>query len=477
MYRILVIDDDKAIRQILHDFFAAQGFEVVTAENGQAGLELLSADHFDLFFVDLRMPVMGGLDLLREVQKLPSRPPAIVITGHADVQSAVDAMRLGAFDYSVKPFNLDELFINVTRALSISKLERENLMLKQQLKGRYGFQQLIGDSPQMQKVYALIERIADTDSTVVIYGESGTGKEVVAKTIHYNSSRAQNPFVPINCAAIPKDLLESELFGHEKGAFTGAISTRIGRFEIASSGTIFLDEIGELHPSLQVKLLRVLQEREIERVGGSKTIKIDVRVIASTNRDLEKAMREGAFREDLFYRLHVIPFNLPPLRERVDDIPLLMGHFMKKYLAARKRIQPLKIHPDTMEFLVRYRWPGNVRELENLVERFVILNESGTVMPDELPERFTQSTAHQAALQTGQEFRNEIASQISLPPEGLDLNGLLDAVEDNLLLQALERTGGVKKRAAALLGLNRTTFLEKLKKKKIAPSKHDRPVT
>jgi transcriptional regulator with GAF, ATPase, and Fis domain len=280
-------------------------------------------------------------------------------------------MKLGAFDYITKPFDLEDIYLAIKRALEFSKLQNENFRLKKELKKKFGFHKIIGNSQRIQDVIKFIEKIADTNSTVLVTGESGTGKELVAKTIHYNSSRSRKPFVPLNCAAIPKDILESELFGHEKGAFTGAVSTRIGRFELANNGTLFLDEIGELAPALQVKLLRVLQEKEFERVGGIKTIKVDVRIIAATNRDLEKAVTEGAFREDLFYRLNVLPLHLPPLRKMKEDVPLLVEHFFGEISKKKKREAP-KISEETMNILENYKWPGNVRELENLVERLII---------------------------------------------------------------------------------------------------------
>ncbi|GAB4487913.1 MAG: sigma-54 dependent transcriptional regulator [Thermodesulfovibrionales bacterium] len=461
MQRILVIDDDESVRDLLGSFFTGQGFEVSTASDGESGVELLKEEKFDLFFVDLVMPGMGGLDVLSEVSKNGIPTPGIVITAYAAVKTAVEAMKRGAFDYATKPFILDELLIIANRALSVSRLSKENQMLKRQLKRKFTFHGLIGSSPEMQKIYRLIEKVADTDSTVIISGESGTGKEIVAKTIHYNSSRSQNLFVPLNCAAIPRDLLESELFGHEKGAFTGAVSTRIGRFELANNGTILLDEVGELHPSLQVKLLRVLQEREFERVGGTRTIKVDVRVIAATNQDLEAATRDGKFREDLFYRLNVIPIHLPPLRDRKEDIPLLVDHFMTVFCKRRKK-EPLTIASRTMDRFLRYPWPGNVRELENTIERLVILNDSGTVTPDDLPERFSAAGASRAA---GFVQQN---GGVPLPDEGIDLNAVLDRIEEDLILQALKKSGGVKKQAAELLCLNRTTLLEKMKKKKIS---------
>jgi DNA-binding NtrC family response regulator len=311
---------------------------------------ILREDKFDLFLLDLMMPGISGLDVLRETAAENFSIPSIVITAHATVQTAVEAMKLGAFDYITKPFDLEDIYLAIKRALEFSKLQNENFRLKKELKKKFGFHKIIGNSQRIQDVIKFIEKIADTDSTVLVTGESGTGKELVAKTIHYNSSRSRKSFVPLNCAAIPKDILESELFGHEKGAFTGAVNTRIGRFELANNGTLFLDEIGELAPALQVKLLRVLQEKEFERVGGIKTIKVDVRIIAATNRDLEKAVTEGAFREDLFYRLNVLPFHLPPLRKMKEDVPLLVEHFIDEISKKKKREAP-KISEETMNIL------------------------------------------------------------------------------------------------------------------------------
>ncbi|MFA5354940.1 MAG: sigma-54 dependent transcriptional regulator [Thermodesulfovibrionales bacterium] len=475
-----MIDDEVTVRDLLDKFFTKKGFSVTTAENGERGIELLTQEKFAVYFVDLVMPRLGGLDVLKQAAELNITTPSIVVTAFAEIKTAVEAMRLGAFDYITKPFILEELLITVNRALDLSKLKQENVMLKKQLRQRYNFQGLIGDSPQMQKVYDMIRKIADTESTVLITGESGTGKEVVAKTIHYNSSRSHHPFIPLNCAAIPKDLLESELFGHEKGAFTGAVNTRIGRFELANGGTLLLDEIGELHPSLQVKLLRVLQEREFERVGGTKTVKIDVRILAATNRDLEKATRDGSFREDLFYRLNVIPVDLPPLRERKEDIPVLIDHFMQIFCKKKKK-DLLKVPSYIMDCLLSYRWPGNVREIENLVERIVILNDTGTVTIEDLPERFRTETcgdlrtAEGIAPVQGQAGLLLSPRGMPLPSGGIDLNALLDSVERGLIIQALTRSGGVKKKAAELLGLNRTTLLEKLKKKGIELQPSEKP--
>ncbi|MGD0883829.1 MAG: sigma-54 dependent transcriptional regulator [Thermodesulfovibrionales bacterium] len=460
MHRVLVIDDDETVRDVLTTFLRGNGYEVTVAKDGEAGLDLIRAEDVDIVLTDLVMPGISGMDVLKDICAIKANTPVIVVTAFGTVQTAVEAMKVGAFDYITKPFALDEVIMTIERALGVSKLQKENLMLKMQLKKKYNFTGLIGDSPQMQQVFELIEKIADTDSTVLITGESGTGKELVAKTIHYNSSRSPEPFVPLNCAAIPKDLLESELFGHEKGSFTGALNTRIGRFELAHTGTLFLDEIGELDPSLQVKLLRVLQEREFERVGGIKTIKVNVRILAATNKDLEKATKEGKFREDLFYRLNVIPLLLPPLRKRVEDIPLLLDFFVGEFSRKRNR-KPLQFPPDIMELLLHYGWPGNVREMENLVERLTILVSGDIVKATDLPEKLHQVSPKAAG---GAELRRMTLTGVEIPEYGIDLNSMVDTMERDMILRALEKTGGVRSRAASLLGLNRTTLIEKIKK-------------
>jgi DNA-binding NtrC family response regulator len=456
MQRILVIDDEPSIRELLKDFFTGRGFEVVTSQDGEAALNLLKENKFDLLLLDLMMPGMNGMDVLREIVSENLTIPSIMITAYASVSTAVEAMKLGAFDYITKPFVLEDVYLTVRRALDVSKLQEENFRLKKELKKKFSTHKIIGNSLPVQEVIRFIDKIADTDSTVLLTGESGTGKELVAKTIHYNSSRVRSNFVPLNCAAIPKDILESELFGHEKGAFTGAVTTRIGRFELASNGTLFLDEIGELAPSLQVKLLRVLQEKEFERVGGIKTIKVDVRIIAATNRDLEKAVKDGMFREDLYYRLNVIPLHLPPLRKMKEDIPLLIEHFVAEISKNKKKESP-RISRETMDCLVNYKWPGNVRELENLIERLIILKEGDNITPDELPERFIEN----------RQMPRVVTKSKSLSSEGVDLNLVLDEIENNMIIQALEMSKGVKSKAASLLGLNRTTLIEKMKKKSI----------
>ncbi len=481
MKHLLIVDDDDFIRDSLDIFFRGKGFKVSTVSDGFQALDALKSGKFDLLLMDLMMPDMGGIDLLKKMAELKISFPCIVMTAFATVQTAVEAMKLGAFDYITKPFVLDELMMVVERGIGVSELQHENRMLKRHLRKKYKFDGLIGDSPRMQQVYEMIEKIFDIDSTILITGESGTGKELIAKTIHFNSSRAQQPFIPLNCAAIPKDLLESELFGHEKGAFTGALNTRIGRFELAAGGTLFLDEIGELDMSLQGKVLRVIQGKEFERVGGSKTIKVDVRIVTATNKDLEKAIEDGKFREDLYYRLNVIPILLPPLRERVEDIPLLVD-FFKKELVKKKKRDPVEVSPGAMECLLRYHWPGNVRELENLLERLTILVSKDTIDAADLPAKFqlvkapgTVSrslplSAVKEADHDGPGAREEESQAVpaqGLPDPGMDLTKAVEQMERNLILQALGKTGGVKSKAAKLLGLNRTTLVEKMKKMNI----------
>ena len=482
--RILVVEDDEPIQDVLHTFLSGRGFEVTLAQNGKAALDLLGAENFDLILTDLVMPGKGGMDVLKAATASQPDVPVIVMTGFATVQTAVEAMKIGAYDYLTKPFNLDELMIVLDKALSVSQLQKENRMLKLQLKKKYVFKGIVGDSPSMHAVYELIEKIADTDSTVLITGESGTGKELIARTIHYNNTRrAGGPFVALNCAAIPKDLLASELFGHEKGAFTGAVYARPGRFELAQGGTLFLDEVSELDPALQVKLLRVLQEREFQRVGGVKTVKVDVRILAATNADLETAIKEGTFREDLFYRLNVIPLHLPPLRERPEDLALLIAHFVQEFSRIRQRA-PLVFSSEANNCLARYPWPGNVRELENLIERLSVLVSDRAVQASDLPEVFHRMDA--AVRQQAVDAQQPAAGFGSPPPAalrydtmeigetGIDLDELVTSIERDLIRKALERAGGVRSKAARLLGLNRTTLLEKIKKMGIETEK--RPV-
>ncbi len=383
---------------------------------------------------------------------------AIVMTGHGSIESAVEAMRKGATDYITKPVTLDQLRIVVKKALEVQRLQRENLLLRHQLKSKYRFENLVGTSSAMQQVFQLIEKVADAESTVLILGESGTGKELVARAIHFNSHRAEKSLIPVNCGAIPESLLESELFGHERGAFTGAARTRMGRFELANGGTVLLDEVGDMSPALQVKLLRVLQEHSFERVGGTKSIRVDVRIIAATNRNLEEAVTRGEFREDLYYRLSVIPLTLPPLRERKEDIPLLLQYFMDQFNRMRDR-KLQGFSRNALHMLMNYHWPGNVRELENLVDRLVVLKGQGIIEPEDLPEKMRVTLTPAPP-----------ASAVEIPEEGFCLDIAVREFERELILRALEKADGVKNKAAQLLGIKRTTLIEKLKRHSLLPS-------
>jgi DNA-binding NtrC family response regulator len=455
---ILIIEDDRAQREALAEILAGEGFEVETAPDGETGLARLHETSFDVVLTDLALPGLGGMEVLKYLVR--HRPDAlcIIITGYATIKNSVTAMRLGAYDYLAKPIDPQELRLVLKRALEHKHLKQENLHLKKQLYKRFGFANIIGTSEPITQVFDLIQKVADADSTVLIQGESGTGKELITRAIHYNSPRRQGPLIPVNCAAIPEELLESELFGHERGAFTHAVRTRLGRFEQANGGTIFLDEIADMSPSLQVKILRVLQDRAFERIGGVKTIRVDIRVIAATNQNLEGMVKQGRFREDLFYRLNVIPIHVPPLRERTSDIPLLANHFLQEF--SRKKKKPLKrLSPEVMGLLLHYPWPGNVRELENLMERLVILSEGEVVEVSDLPERLR--TVLPPAATPGLAI---------FPDQGVHLTLAVHEFERQLILKALEKSDWVKSRAAQLLHLNRTTLIEKMKKQKIQPS-------
>ncbi len=448
---ILVADDELAPRSILENLLTREGYEVVVVEDGEEALAQLREHHFDLLITDLQMPRVDGMELLREVQRAGGSTLCMVLTGHGTIESAIEAMRTGAFDYLTKPFKSDALRLQVQRALEYGKLQTENRNLRRQVRDKYKFANLVGDSPEMQRIYRIIGKVADSDATILIEGESGTGKEVLARAIHFNSARAHRPLVPINCGAIPKDLLESELFGHVKGAFTGATTSRPGRFELADGGTLFLDEIGEMSPDLQVKILRVLQEQEFERVGGTKTQRVDVRVVAATNKELEKEVEAGRFREDLYYRLNVIPITVPPLRERRGDVPLLIHHFLGQQ--NERHGSDYTLSEEAVEILCGYPYPGNVRELENLIERLVVLADGPLIGVDDLPEKVRATPPHPGGI------------PITIPPEGLVLKEVLEELEHHIIDQDLERSGGVKSKAAKLLGLNRTTLVEKLRKR------------
>jgi two-component system response regulator AtoC len=449
-WRILVIDDDDAVRRILNDYLIEEGHDVICCSNALCGLEEYKRAGFDVVLSDIRMKGMDGLTFLTEIKKIDPEAKVIMITAYGTVENAVDAMKSGAFDYIKKPFRLDDIHFSIKKALNFKKLERENISLKKELKKKYSFEHIIGESPPMQKVFERIAKVADSDSTILIFGESGTGKELVAKTIHYQSQRASRPLIPVNCGAIPDSLLESELFGHEKGAFTGAIATRIGRFELADGGTIFLDEVTELSRPLQVKLLRVIQEREFERVGGIKTIHVNVRIVSATNKKIEEAVEKGEFRDDLYYRLNVIPLEIPPLRERRDDIELLCNHFLNVYCKKKQRSM-MRIDSEVMKIMKKYPWPGNVRELENLIERIVVLKDKNEriITKADLPERF---------------FNREDEINFTISDDGIDLGKAVEDFEKRLIVQALKKSHGVKSKAANLLKVNRTTLVEKIKR-------------
>lgn len=453
--KILVVDDEQTLRAAMFRIFSRKEYNVITTANlREAESVITSNSELDLAIVDVKLPDGNGIDLLATLRQKYNNIPVIVLTGFASIDVAVKATKLGAFHFMTKPFNIEELISIVEKALSHKMLVSENSNLKNKLQSKYQFDNIIGKSSPIEAVLNMIEKVADTDSTILVTGESGTGKELIAKAIHYNSSRRDKAFIPINCGAIPNELLESELFGHVKGAFTGAISNRQGRFELANKGTLFLDEIGDLSPNLQVKLLRVLQEKHFEPVGSAKTIEADVRIIAATNVDLSKAVKDGRFREDLFYRLNVIPMTVPSLRSRREDIPLLLEHFIQKFNKNRG-IHIEGIQPAALDKLMQYAWPGNIRELENFIERVSILRKEGIIEISDVPYYFEDNKE--------QSFLGELP--VDIPENGIDFNTAIAAYENQLILNALKKTGWNRNQAALLLRLNRTTLVEKIKKK------------
>jgi two-component system, NtrC family, response regulator AtoC len=446
---LLFIDDEATLRGLMAERLTERGFAVVEAESGERALELLDQFAFDIVITDLRLP---GIDGSRVIEAARERYPgivAIVITGFGTVKDAVDAIKRGASDFIAKPFQFDELIHVLQKAMEQRRLTSENAYLRSQLEERYQFGGILGHSRPMQKLFHLLETVARSNSTILITGETGTGKEVVARAIHHNSARRTNRFVALNCSAIPETLLEAELFGHVRGAFTGAVGARQGRFEQAHKGTLFLDEVGTMSTALQMKLLRALQEREFERIGDSQTIKVDVRVIAATNSELSKMVAEGTFREDLYYRLHVIPIQLPPLRERRDDIPVLVKHFLEKFAPGLA----MQVSQGAMRALMAYQWPGNVRQLENAIERAVALSAG---------RREIAVTDLPTEVQTTPETTE--TPFVDFPDSGLDLPAYLAGIERDLIQRSLERTGGNRNKAAELLRIKRTTLVEKLKR-------------
>ncbi len=452
---VLVVDDDKSLREFLEIFFTREGYRVFTAGSGQAALACLKNNSISLVFTDVKMPEMDGVSLLKKIKSLYPDIPVILITAFASLDTAVNAMKEGAWDYLTKPFQLDELREIAGKALA-SRPREDDIKVGHGPDRVYQLDSMIAKSPAMLKIFQLIPRIASSPSSVLISGESGTGKELVARSIHKRGKRSNFPFVVVNCGGIPENLLESELFGHVRGAFTGALHEKKGLFTIADKGTIFLDEIGELPMSLQVKLLRVVQQKSFIPLGGTREIKVDVRIIAATNRDLEQEVMEGRFREDLYYRLNVIHIHMPPLRERPEDIPVLVQYFLEKYSKEQdKSVQGISTY--AMEALLKYPFPGNIRELENIIERSVALSSSNLILPESLSlAKFKQK--QKGSVDALSSFEPDI------PPDGLNLDDFLSEIEKKLLLKALERTNGVKSEAARLLGLNFRSFRYRLAK-------------
>jgi two-component system response regulator PilR (NtrC family) len=448
--KILVVDDEQSMREFLEIMLKKEDYKVSLASNGEEVLKLLERDLFDLVLLDVRMPRMDGIAVLKKIKALSPETVVIMITAYASHDTAVRAMKEGAYDYITKPFKIDEIKLIIKNALERKNLQKENSLLKQVVRERYHFDNIIGQSPKMLALYDLLERVSPTKTNILVTGESGTGKELVAKAIHYNSPRKDRPFVTLNCGAIPEPLIESELFGHMKGAFTDAIVTKKGLFEVADEGTLFLDEISELPLLMQVKLLRVLQDREFKRVGGTEDIRVDVRIIAATNKDLEEAVKERRFREDLFYRLNVIQIKLPPLRERKDDIPRLTLHFLKKFSTELNKTMTA-VSPEADRLLRDYNYPGNVRELQNIVERAVALETAQELTAQNLRSYLDEHLQSKKGV-----------LDLDIPNEGLEK--FVEQIERALLLKALQRTNGIKKKAAELLGINFRSMRYRLEK-------------
>jgi two-component system response regulator PilR (NtrC family) len=450
--KILVVDDEKSMCEFLEIMLKKDGYEVATTTSGEEALDLLDKNLYSMVLTDVKMPGVNGFDVLRKTKEVSPDTVVIMITAYGSPEGAVTAIKEGAYDYVTKPFRVEEVKLTIKKSLERSNLIRENIRLRQAVEERYKFWNLIGKSPKMQRVYELVEKVSQTKANVLITGESGTGKELVAKAIHYNSARKDQSFVTLNCGAIPENLLESELFGHMKGSFTGAIANKRGLLEMAAGGTLFMDEIGELPLPLQVKLLRVIQEREFKRVGGTEDIKVDVRIISASNQDLQQKVAQSSFREDLFYRLNVIQIKLPPLRERKEDIPLLVNHFVRKYSAETgKEIEG--VTSEALELLLSYDFAGNVRELENIIERSITLETSPSIT-----DRHIRSYLNERMMS------KSIPPTLEIPEEGIDLNKVVEDLEKAFILKALEHAEGVKKKAAELLGMNFRAMRYKLAK-------------
>lgn len=438
--RILVVDDEESIREFLEIMLKKEGYEVTCAEDGIKAKDILSKRAFDMVISDLQMPNMTGIELLKYVREVYPEMVFMLITAFGTTESAVEAMKMGAYDYLTKPFKIDEVRINIQNALRTKSLEVENRVLKKELTKEYSFQSLVGNSEPMHRIFDLVKRVSQSPTNVLITGESGTGKEVIAKGIHYNGLLKDKPFVTINCGAIPEQLMESEMFGHKKGSFTGAVNDKVGLFEVADGGTLFLDEVGELPLTIQVKLLRAIQERIIRRVGATEDIKVEVRICAATNRELEDMVKAGTFRQDLYYRLNVINIKAPALRERKDDVPLLANHFLKKY-NERLNKNVGSISNEAMDMLKKYDYPGNVRELENIIERTVALEGGATILPESLPPFVNTPSGRKMAS----------SHEIEIGDDGVDLDKVMGQIEKELLVKAIHASNGVKKKASKLL--------------------------
>ena len=443
--KILIVDDEATHCRMLETVLSAEGYETTSVQDGQSAIDAVKADFFDLILMDIRMAHVGGIEAMEKIKTLNPEIPIIMMTAYSSVATAVKAMKSGAYDYLTKPLDIDELILLVEKALKHTRLEKENLLLKEQLGRRFDFSNIIGRSAAMKQMFETVALVAPTEATVLIQGESGTGKELIANAIHQNSPRKDQPLIKINCAALPETLLESELFGHEKGAFTGAAGPRKGRFQMAHKGTIFLDEIAEMPVALQSKILRVLQEREFEPVGSSRTIKVDTRIITASNKDLQEEIQAKRFREDLFYRINVVSITSPPLRDRQEDIPLLADHFMKVYAGKNKKAVT-GFTPRAMDALTRHDWPGNVRELENAVERAVIMSRDRLIAAEDLPSKLSDMAAGETEPHTAQPHRQS-----------------LKHVEKELILRVLEENERNRTHAAKALGISRRTLQMKLK--------------
>ena len=454
---ILVVDNEKSMREMLSIALEKEGYEVETARNGEVAVEMVEKSNYDVVITDINMPRSNGIDVLDAVNRVLPGTPVIMMTGYASPETAVETMKKGAYDYITKPFNMEDFKLVIRNASERKQLAEENTYLKSVLKDKYQFGNIIGKNEGMKKVFDYIDKVSNSNATVLVGGESGTGKELVAKALHYNSSRKNYPFISINCGAMPENLLESELFGHEKGAFTSADSTKVGLMEVANKGTFFLDEVYDAPLSIQVKLLRVLQEREMTRVGGTKPIKVDLRIIAATNRDLAEGVKEKIFREDLYYRLKVIAIELPPLRKRKEDIPLLVQHFINKHNEQHDKDHKVQgIQPDALKCLENYEWPGNIRELENTIERAVVLETEDLIGISNLPEEIFQAPSPADNLIPSIEGDNPI-----------DLEMTLDNIEKSMLLGALSKTDGMINKAAKLLNLSFRSMRYRVKKHNI----------